>query len=46
MHCGFCPRGWLNNRGLSALRELDGPMLLAYADLSGYSVFEEAAWWG
>ena len=32
--------------GLAALREVDGPVLFAHADLSGYSVFEEAAWWG
>jgi hypothetical protein len=24
----------------------DGPVLFAHADLSGFSVFEEAAWWG
>lgn len=34
------------NPGLAALRELDGPLLFAHADLSGFSVFEEAAWWG
>ena len=34
------------NAGLKALRELDGPILFAHADLSGFSVFEEAAWWG
>ena len=38
--------GSLGNRGLRALRDLDGPILYAHADLSGYSVFEEAAWWG
>jgi len=38
---GFC-----TNAGLQALRELDGPILFAHADLSGFSVFEEAAWWG
>jgi hypothetical protein len=29
-----------------ALRAVDGALLFAHADLSGYSVFEEAAWWG
>jgi hypothetical protein len=38
--------GTLANPGLRALREADGPILYAHADLSGYSVFEEAAWWG
>ncbi|NEX61865.1 NAD(P)-binding protein [Noviherbaspirillum galbum] len=38
--------GYLSNRGLQALRETDGRVLFAHADLSGYSVFEEAAWWG
>lgn len=38
--------GYLNNAGLHALRDVDGPILFAHADLSGYSVFEEAAWWG
>jgi hypothetical protein len=38
--------GFLNNPGIAALRETDGPLLFAHADLSGYSVFEEAAWWG
>ena len=35
-----------SNVGVKALRELDGPILFAHADLSGFSVFEEAAWWG
>jgi hypothetical protein len=35
-----------SNAGLKALRELDGPILFAHSDLSGFSVFEEAAWWG
>ena len=34
------------NAGMKALREVDGPILFAHADLSGFSVFEEAAWWG
>ncbi|WP_434642197.1 NAD(P)-binding protein [Achromobacter piechaudii] len=38
--------GYLSNAGLAALREVDGPLLFAHADLSGYSVFEEASWWG
>jgi hypothetical protein len=38
--------GFLANAGLAALRELDGPILFAHADLSGFSIFEEAAWWG
>ncbi|NRR32435.1 NAD(P)-binding protein [Oxalobacteraceae bacterium] len=38
--------GFRSNAGLKALRELDGPILFAHADLSGFSVFEEAAWWG
>lgn len=38
--------GYLANRGLRALRAADGAILFAHSDLSGYSVFEEAAWWG
>jgi hypothetical protein len=38
--------GFLSNAGLQALRETDGPVLFAHADLSGFSVFEEASWWG
>ncbi|MCD0498780.1 NAD(P)-binding protein [Achromobacter sp. MY14] len=38
--------GYLSNAGLAALRNVDGPVLFAHADLSGYSVFEEASWWG
>lgn len=38
--------GFRSNAGLRALREVDGPVLFAHADLSGFSVFEEAAWWG
>lgn len=38
--------GFRSNAGLQALREVDGPILFAHADLSGFSVFEEAAWWG
>ncbi len=38
--------GFRSNAGLQCLRELDGPILFAHADLSGFSVFEEASWWG
>jgi len=38
--------GFRSNEGLKALREADGAILFAHADLSGFSVFEEAAWWG
>ena len=38
--------GFLHNAGLRALRSLDGPILFAHSDLSGFSVFEEASWWG
>ena len=38
--------GYLSQQGLQALRETDGKVLFAHADLSGYSIFEEAAWWG
>jgi hypothetical protein len=38
--------GFRTNAGLAALRETDGPILFAHADLSGFSVFEEASWWG
>ena len=38
--------GFRSNAGAKALRELDGPILFAHSDLSGFSVFEEAAWWG
>lgn len=38
--------GFRSNPGMQALREVDGPILFAHADLSGFSVFEEAAWWG
>ena len=35
-----------SNAGMQALREVDGSIVFAHADLSGFSVFEEAAWWG
>jgi hypothetical protein len=38
--------GFRANAGLAALRGADGPILFAHGDLSGFSVFEEAAWWG
>lgn len=38
--------GFLSNPGLKALRAVDGKILFAHSDLSGFSVFEEAAWWG
>ncbi|UTH75970.1 NAD(P)-binding protein [Chromobacterium sp. IIBBL 290-4] len=38
--------GFLSNRSLQVLREADGPVLFAHSDLSGLSLFEEAAWWG
>ena len=38
--------GYLGNAGLLALRGVDGRIRFAHSDLSGYSVFEEAAWWG
>jgi NAD(P)-binding Rossmann-like domain len=38
--------GFLNNSLLTQLRKPQGRVWYANADLSGYSVFEEAAWWG
>jgi phytoene dehydrogenase-like protein len=38
--------GFRSNAGAQALRDADGPILFAHSDLSGFSVFEEAAWWG
>ncbi len=38
--------GFLSNQGTRALRQARGAIQFAHADLSGYSVFEEAAWWG
>lgn len=38
--------GFLSRPGIARLREGPGPIHYAHADLSGYSVFEEAAWWG
>ncbi|MCL2658451.1 MAG: NAD(P)-binding protein [Betaproteobacteria bacterium] len=46
-HAMASPRpGFLSNAGAAALREADGRIQFAHADLSGLSVFEEAAWWG
>lgn len=46
-HAMAIPRtGFRGNAGLQALRQADGRILFAHADLSGFSVFEEAAWWG
>ncbi|MBB5017231.1 hypothetical protein HNQ59_000493 [Chitinivorax tropicus] len=38
--------GFLSNPGLQALRQPWGRIHFAHADVSGYSVCEEAAWWG
>ena len=38
--------GYLDNQGLKALQQNNSRVLFAHSDLSGYSVFEEAAWWG
>jgi hypothetical protein len=38
--------GFLSNKGLENLRKADGRILFAHSDLSGFSIFEEAAWWG
>jgi hypothetical protein len=38
--------GFLSNSLLLSLRQQTGSVLYANADLSGYSVFEEATWWG
>ncbi|RJG09529.1 NAD(P)/FAD-dependent oxidoreductase [Massilia cavernae] len=38
--------GFRANAGARALREADGPILFAHGDLSGFSLFEEASWWG
>jgi len=46
-HAMAAPRpGFRSNAGVQALREASGPLLFAHSDLSGFSVFEEAAWWG
>jgi protoporphyrinogen oxidase len=38
--------GFLGNAAVEALRAADGPVLFAHSDLSGFSIFEEASWWG
>jgi hypothetical protein len=38
--------GFLSNPGRLALRASEGPIFFAHSDLSGLSLFEEAAWWG
>ena len=36
--------GFLSRPGLLALRDADGPIVFAHADLSGLSLFEEASY--
>jgi hypothetical protein len=38
--------GFLSNPGRQSLRDASGPIYFAHSDLSGLSLFEEAAWWG
>jgi hypothetical protein len=38
--------GFLSNPGRLILRDAAGPIFFAHSDLSGLSLFEEAAWWG
>ena len=38
--------GYRSNAGLKALQNHHSRILFAHSDLSGYSVIEEAAWWG
>jgi hypothetical protein len=38
--------GFLSNPGRVSLRNAAGPIFFAHSDLSGLSLFEEAAWWG
>jgi hypothetical protein len=46
-HAMAIPRpGFLTAPGRAALRASDGPIHFAHSDLSGLSLFEEAAWWG
>jgi hypothetical protein len=46
-HAMAVPRpGFLASPGRLALREAPGPIFFAHSDLSGMSLFEEAAWWG
>jgi hypothetical protein len=39
-------KGYLSQKGLLALRDADQKIMFAHSDLSGYSIFEEASWWG
>jgi hypothetical protein len=39
-------KGYLSQKGLLALRDADQKVTFAHSDLSGYSIFEEASWWG
>ncbi|WP_410210526.1 FAD-dependent oxidoreductase [Aquirhabdus sp.] len=39
-------KGYLSQKGLLALRDADQKVMFAHSDLSGYSIFEEASWWG
>jgi hypothetical protein len=46
-HAMAIPRpGFRSDPRLQALREQDGRILYAHSDMSGFSVFEEASWWG
>lgn len=38
--------GYRSNAGLQTLQQYNGRVVFAHSDLSGYSVIEEAAWWG
>ena len=38
--------GYLSNEKLLQLRQHDSRLLFAHSDLSSYSVFEEAVYWG
>jgi len=38
--------GFLSSPGRLSLRNAAGPIFFAHSDLSGLSLFEEAAWWG
>jgi hypothetical protein len=38
--------GFLSHPVLERLRGVDGVVQLAHSDLSGYSIFEEASFWG
>ena len=39
-------KGYLSQKGLLALRDADQKVMFAHSDMSGYSIFEEASWWG